>query len=48
MNWGAVTMSVMAVFGAASLALNQTTALLCKAADVVRAWRQLRDEVKRR
>jgi hypothetical protein len=48
MNWGTASVSVMAVFGAASLALTQTSALLRKAVDVVRAWRQFRNEVKRR
>lgn len=48
MNWGAVTVSVMAVFGAASLVLTQTSMLLTKAVDVVRAWRKLRGEMRSR
>jgi hypothetical protein len=47
-NWGGVTVSVMAVFGAASLVLTQTSMLLTKAVEVVRAWRRLRGEFRRR
>lgn len=46
MNWGAVTLSILAVFGAASLVLSQTSNLLSKAAEVVRAWRELRKTIK--
>lgn len=46
--WGTASVSVMAVFGAASLALTQISTLLTKAIDVVRMWRQLREEMRQR
>jgi hypothetical protein len=47
-NWGTVTVSMMAVFGAASVALTQISTLITKAIDVVRVWRELRREIRKR
>ena len=37
----------MAAFGVASLALSQASDLLSKAAQVVRAWQELRKEINK-
>ena len=48
MNWGAITMFILAASGAVSLLLTQAANVLAKASDVARAWREFRNTLKSR
>ncbi|MFC8246921.1 hypothetical protein [Streptomyces chartreusis] len=42
MNWDALTLTVLAVFGAVVLLLNQVHDLLARLPDLINAWHRVR------
>lgn len=45
MSWDSITLSVLACFGTAILALSQLRELLVKVTEIVHAWHELRRSV---
>ncbi|WP_371494542.1 hypothetical protein OG871_05360 [Kitasatospora sp. NBC_00374] len=45
MNWDEVTLVIVASFGCVTLLLTQISEVLSKVPQIIRAWRQVRDEL---
>ena len=48
MNWTTVSLTIVGAAGAVTVLLGQLRDLLGRATEVVRAWRELRKEMKSR
>ncbi|MFD0257212.1 hypothetical protein ACFXKJ_20385 [Kitasatospora indigofera] len=46
MNWDEVTLVIVASFGCVTLLLTQVNELLSKVPQTIRAWRQVRNELR--
>lgn len=45
MNWDDISLVILAAFGCLTLLLTQVSEVLSKLPQIIRAWRQVRDEL---
>ncbi|MET3987440.1 hypothetical protein [Streptomyces sp. PvR034] len=48
MSWDELSLIILAAFGCLTLLLTQVSEVLAKLPQIIRAWRQVRDEIRGR